>query len=358
MTADTGSALIIDDDQQVSASLSRVLRKTGLGAIVATSDPTRALELFERHAPDVVLLDLHMPKLNGFEVLEQLRRSSACDGKVPIVMLTGDDDSRQKLLALSKGATDFLIKPLDTTEVMLRVRALLETRGLERRLADQNRTLEVRITERTKALEVSQMEMLDRLATTAELRDDDTGQHTCRVGRTAGRLALALGMSEPAARIIDPAARLHDLGKIGIPDSILRKPGALTQEEYELMKSHTVIGGRILSGGQSPLIQTAERIALHHHERWDGMGYPTRLAGADIPIEARIVAVADFFDALTHDRPYRPAFSVDRTVDMIRLSSGLHFDPEVANAFLELVAGELQYLVGTPASRFDWWQDD
>jgi putative two-component system response regulator len=332
----TGRALIVDDDVQVSDALRRLLREAGLGTVITTADPTQAAALFARHEPDVVLLDLHMPGLDGFEVLALLRDVAPSGVPVPIVMLTGDSGSKQKLQALAGGATDFLVKPIDVMEVILRVRALLHTRELQRELADQNRTLEVRIAKRTRQLEVAQMEMLERLASAAELRDDDTGQHIHRVGQLAGRLALALGWTREQAELLDHAARLHDIGKIGIPDSILRKPGPLTPEEFEQMKSHTVVGARLLAGGQSELIQMAERVALDHHERWDGAGYPNKLAGDAIPLEARIVAVADFFDALTHERPYRAAFPVERTLAMVRSSVGSHFDPRVGEAFFGL----------------------
>lgn len=333
----SGTALIVDDDESLNDTLRKVLREAGLGSVVTTSDPAMAAVLFEEHSPDVVLLDLHMPGLDGFEVLARLRGITQLGVSVPIVMLTGDSDVRQKLHALAAGATDFLIKPLDLMEVVLRVRALLETRELQRQLGDQNRMLEARVATRTRELEVSQVEMLERLATAAELHDDETGQHTQRVGRLAGRLALALGWSGGHADLLDHAARLHDLGKIGIPDSILLKAGALTPDEFDQMKSHTTIGARILSGGHSALIQMAERVALHHHERWDGVGYPSCLSGETIPLEARIVAVADFFDALTHDRPYRRAFPVERALAMIRSSIASHFDPRVVEAFLPLV---------------------
>lgn len=332
----TARALIVDDDVQVSDALRRLLREAGLGTVITTADPTEAAALFQRHEPDVVLLDLHMPGLDGFEVLAQLRAVAQSGVPVPIVMLTGDSGSKQRLQALAGGATDFLVKPIDVMEVVLRVRALLQTRELQRELSQQNHTLEVRIAKRTRELEVSQMEMLERLAAAAELRDDDTGQHIHRVGLLAGRLALALGWTPEQADLLDHAARLHDIGKIGIPDSILRKPGSLTPGEFEQMKSHTVVGARLLSGGQSALIQMAERVALHHHERWDGVGYPDRLTGDAIPLEARIVGVADFFDALTHERPYRGAFPVERTLAMIRSSMGSHFDPRVGEAFFGL----------------------
>lgn len=331
--------LIMDDNQGILQVLTRLLQHAGLGDIQATTDPIKGVELFERSTPDLVLLDLHMPQLDGFEVLERLQPLGRGDAPVPVVMLTGDQDQSCRTKALTLGASDFLLKPFDATEVLLRVRALLENRWLHRRLAEHNHQLEARVAERTGELEASQLEMLRRLAVAAELRDDDTGQHTHRVGQLAGRLAQVLGLDPSRVDLVARAAPLHDIGKIGVSDAILRKPGKLTDEEYSEMKTHTVVGARILAGGHSDLIQLAERIARCHHERWDGTGYPCRLAGEAIPLEARIVAVVDFFDALTHARPYRGAVSVERTLAMIRESGGTHFDPAIVAAFVAMVTG-------------------
>ena len=197
--------------------------------------------------------------------------------------------------------------------------------------------LEEKVRERTWELEEAQIEILERLALAAEYRDDDTGAHTQRVGRLSAMLGRALGMSDVDVELIRRAAPLHDVGKIGIPDAILLKPGPLTDEEYEVMKTHTVIGARILSGNTSPHLQLAEEIALTHHERWNGTGY-AGLGGEDIPLPGRIVAVVDVFDALTHDRPYKEAAPVPLALEEIRRQSGRHFDPPIAAAFVELVA--------------------
>jgi PAS domain S-box-containing protein len=204
--------------------------------------------------------------------------------------------------------------------------------------------LEARIRGRTSELETLQMEMLQRLAHAAELRDDETGRHTRRVADLSSRIAARLGLDPEQARTIQGAAPLHDIGKIGIPDAILRKRGSLTPDEMKVMRTHTVLGGRILSGGRSDLMRTAEAVALHHHERWDGGGYPHGLRGGEIPLPARIVAVADFFDALTHDRAYRLAVPAAQVREAIESGAGTHFDPAVANAFRALArtAGNLQ----------------
>jgi putative two-component system response regulator len=239
------------------------------------------------------------------------------------------------------GAKDFVAKPFDYDEVVLRIRNLLETRALYRALADQNGQLEQRVRERTRELEErtrdledAQVEVLERLATAAEFRDDDTGRHTQRVGALAAWLAAAIGLPPDQVQLVRLAAPLHDVGKIGIPDSILRKPDSLTQEELEVMKAHASVGARILAGGRSPLVRMAERVARAHHERWDGSGYPEGLRGERIPIEARLVAVADVVDALTHARPYRPAWPLDEVLALMRAGRGTQFDPAIIDVLL------------------------
>jgi putative two-component system response regulator len=251
-----------------------------------------------------------------------------------VLMLTGDTSLETRRRALALGARDFVAKPFDADEILLRIRNLLETRALHGALVEQNARLEQRVEERTRDLEIAQMEVLDRLAAAAEFRDDDTGQHTQRVGAIAARLAATLGLDAEQVELVRRAAPLHDVGKIAIPDKILRKPDRLTEGEFEIMKAHTTVGAHILSGGCSPLVQMAERIARSHHERWDGTGYPDGLRGEQIPIEARIVSVADVLDALSHARPYRPAWTTDRILLLIRNGRGTHFDPAVADALL------------------------
>ena len=238
------------------------------------------------------------------------------------------------MLRARAGAKDFLAKPFDAQEVVLRIRNLLETRVLHRALATQNTLLEERIRQRTRELEAAQAEVLERLAAATEFRDDDTGQHTQRVGALAARLAEALGLSADWVALIRRAAPLHDVGKIGIPDRILHKPGRLTPRELEVMRTHAVLGARILAGGTSPLMTMAERIARGHHERWDGLGYPDGLRGEETPLEARIVAVADVVDALTHARPYRAAWPLSDVLEVVRRGRGTHFGPTVADALL------------------------
>lgn len=328
--------LAADDDAQSLRVMERLLQKAGVASITTTGDPTRVLPLFRELRPDLVVLDLHMPRMGGMEVLQQLRPELDAEGWLPVLVVSGDLTPEARQQALGSGARDFLAKPYDLGEALLRIRNLLEMRFLHREVRDRNTRLEAMVAERTRELETAQAEMLERLAQAAELRDDETGEHVRRVGDLAARIAVELGCSAAFAASLGRAAALHDIGKIGIPDAVLRKPGALSPAERQAMNAHTTIGARILARGASELMAMAERIARAHHERWDGSGYPAGLAGEDIPMEARIVAVADFFDALTHDRPYRAAVPIPDTLAMVAEESGRHFDPAAAAALLRL----------------------
>lgn len=326
--------LIIDDHDANIEALKRILRRAGFTSVNSTIDPRVGVTLAQTWTPDLILLDLHMPGLDGFGVLEAIRPQLTDGSYLPVLMLTADSSDETKQRALAGGAKDFLTKPFDSIEVLLRIENLLETRSLYVAIRDQNQLLEQRVAERTRELEGAQVEILQRLAAAAEFRDDDTGRHTQRVGEQAALLAIEIGLSSELVELIRRAAPLHDVGKIGIPDSILLKAGRLTTDERRIMQTHVTIGAAMLAGGRSPLVQTAERIARSHHERWDGTGYPDNRAGEQIPIEARVVAVADFLDALTHDRPYRAAWPIAKTIAAIVAERGRHFDPLVVDALL------------------------
>jgi putative two-component system response regulator len=332
--------LIIDDHQANIEALKRILRSAGFAKVNSTTDPTTGVALVRGWMPDLVLLDLHMPGLDGFGVLEAIRPQLGGDRYLPVLMLTADSSDETKRRALAGGVKDFLTKPFDSTECVLRIDNLLETRSLYTTIRKQNEQLEHRVAERTRELEEAQVEILQRLAAAAEFRDDETGEHTQRVGQLAALLATEVGLSADRVDLIRRAAPLHDVGKIGIPDSVLLKAGRLTQEERRIMRTHVTIGAAMLAGGRSALVQMAERIANRHHERWDGKGYPDACAGEAIPIEARVVAVADFLDALTHRRPYRPAWSVEKTMAAIVAERGGHFDPAVVDALLAIRGAE------------------
>lgn len=326
--------LIIDDSTSDSLLLETILSDAGYEDILSVSDPRRALQVFRAYSPDLILLDFHMPYMNALDVMHVLAEDIS--GRfLPILVLTADPSAEAKARALSMGAKDFVLKPFDPVEVKLRIKNLLETRALYLELSAHNDELEQRVSERTMELQVAKIEILERLALTAELRDDETGEHTQRVGRMSALLAEALGLSEDNIELMRRASPLHDIGKIATPDSILLKPGKLSDDEWTIMKRHTDIGARLLANSISDTLQLAQTIALTHHERWTGRGY-LGLAGPDIPLCGRMVAVTDVFDALTHRRPYKEAWPIDRAIDEIRAQRGKQFDPFVVDAFLQV----------------------
>jgi putative two-component system response regulator len=341
--------LIVDDGEANVALLEAMLREAGYAELISTTNSSEVVALCAANSPDLILLDLHMPHPDGYEVMELL--APWIDARwFPILVLTADITPAAKERALSSGARDFVTKPFDRTEVLLRIKNLLEVRFLQVELRKQNLTLEQRVYERTEELHAARLDALERLAMAAEYRDDDTREHTRRVGRTAAMMARALGFTEDQIELIRVAAPLHDVGKIGIPDRILLKPGKLTSQEFQRMKEHVSIGTSIVSGSGSPILEMAEQIILSHHEWWNGNGYPAGLKGTEIPIPGRIVAVADVFDALTHDRPYKKAWPVEDALIEIRTLSGLQFDPSVVEAFEALDHPRLHSLAGAAIS--------
>jgi putative two-component system response regulator len=332
--------LIVDDEPANVLLLERLLERAGYENLVSTTDSAQALPLCTQSAPDLVLLDLHMPAPDGFEVMTQLDpwiRESA----LAVIVLTADTTSDARQHALLAGAKDFLVKPLDAMEVLLRIKNQLETRLLQVQLRRQTLALEQRVYEQHEDLDDARVEMLQRLARASEYRDDDTGEHTQRVGRTSALVARVLDLGEEEVTLIRHAATLHDVGKIAVPDRVLLKPSSLSDDELELMQTHVRAGADMLANSRSPLLQVAERIALTHHEWWDGSGYLDRLRGDEIPLPGRIVAIADVFDALTHDRPYKRAMPLELALEEIRSLSGRQFDPRVVEAFDTLPHEEL-----------------
>jgi putative two-component system response regulator len=328
-----GNILIVDDEKANIRFLEIILQRAGYENVYSSLDSRQTSDLFRSIQPDIMLLDLTMPHMDGFAVMKHLQEEFP-EHSTPILVLTADATAATKHRALQEGAKDFLTKPLDETEVLLRINNLLEAHF-------HHALLEAKVLDRTIDLEKAQLETLQRLARAAEYRDDDTGFHTKRVGVTAARIAAALGVPQVKIELLLRAAPLHDVGKIGIADAILLKPGKLTPEEFAIMQQHTVIGAEMLSGSSSPWLKLAEEIALSHHERWDGKGYPHGLCGEEIPLVGRIVAVADVFDALTHERPYKQAWDVQAAVSEIQTKSGTQFDKNVVEAFLTLPHEEL-----------------
>lgn len=332
--------LIVDDQPSNVMLLSKLLAAEGYTKIIETTDPLEAEPVYLRERPDIVLLDLNMPYLDGFQVMARLRELDP-EG-APIVVLTAQMDSETRLRALQEGAVDFVSKPFDRYEVMARIRNQLEVRMLHRKLSEQNENLERTVAERTHELVATRLDIIRRLGRACEFRDNETGAHIERMSRYSYLLGLAAGLNDEQADMLLNASPMHDVGKIGIPDAILLKPGKLTDEEYEIIKSHPIIGGHILSGSGTALLQLAEIIALTHHEKWDGSGYPRGLKGEDIPLEGRIVAITDVFDALTTSRIYKKTWSIEDAIMFIEQKSGTHFDPTLVPLFVSILPKILQ----------------
>lgn len=345
----SANVLIVDDEAANVLVLERLLSLTGYRNVRSTTDPTEVETLCESFRPDVILLDLHMPRLDGFEVMKRLFREAEPDEYLPVLVLTADITHKSKRAALEGGAKDFVTKPFDHAEVLARVGNLLETRFLHQQLRRHNERLEdeVRIqtadlAEAVRRLEVAesdrrlaQEETIHRLSLAAEYRDDETSRHIERMSRYCAILASGAGWEDRETELLRMASKMHDIGKLGIPDSILLKRGRLTREEYEVMKGHADIGHQILRESRSELANMGAMLAWTHHEKIDGTGYPRGLRGEEIPIEGRIAAIADVFDALTTNRVYRPALSLDESLTIMREGRGRHFDAELLDVFLE-----------------------
>jgi putative two-component system response regulator len=328
--------LIVDDQAFNIAVISGMLREAGYQDIISTRDPRSVPEVCAAQRPDLVLLDFHMPGMTGLDVLDSITDLVLGPESLPVLMVTSDPTAQRRYDCLAAGARDFLTKPVDQIELLLRVRTHLLTHHLQRRAERRADELDDAVRARTAELEEARLESLTILAAVSEYHDDDTHQHTQRVGTMAARLAEALGMPTSFVAQIRRAAPLHDLGKVAIPQQILLKPGPLTDEEREEMKRHVQFGAKMLATARSPVLRLAAELAVSHHERWDGNGYLTGLAGEDIPLSGRITSVADVFDALTHARPYKPAWERDRALDEIASQAGRQFDPAVVDALLRL----------------------
>lgn len=326
--------LIIDDRQVNLVLLERILAELGFENIHIANSAKQALEKLD-NSFDLIITDHHMPKMTGLELISAVRLKLG-EG-LPILLSSSELDFDLERTALTAGVTDFLPKPYSLHQVLTRVRAVLQTKFLQLELSEQSLHFETEIRKRTKALQQAHLEALERLALAAEYRDYMTGRHTSRVGMLSARIAFELGLPEQEIDLIRRAAPLHDVGKIGIPDSILLKPGKLTSQEFEVMKTHVQLGIKLLSPNNSRLVRMAKLIALTHHERWDGKGYPKGLQGQDIPLVGQIVAVADVYDALVSKRPYKHAWKAQEAIDEIKVSKGSAFAPKVVDAFMGVV---------------------
>lgn len=330
--------LVVDDEDRNLRLMEAVLLPLGYDVIFARSGQEALARV--REAPvDVILLDVMMPGLDGYETARVLKSDD--DAKIiPVVMVTALQEVEDRIRALEAGADDFLTKPVDKTEIRARVASLVKVKAYNDYMRNYSRKLEEEVARRTRDLrealekiKAMSLEALYRLTRAAEYKDEDTGAHIQRMSHYSAAIARTMGLNDQTVEFILYAAPMHDIGKIGIPDRILLKPGKLTEEEWGIMKQHTIIGGRILEGSKAGYIRLGEIVALTHHEKWDGSGYPLGLKGTKIPLVGRIVAIADVFDALMSKRPYKEAFSLEKSHGILREGRGGHFDPAVVDAF-------------------------
>ena len=328
---------IVDDEPANLKLLDKMLGSQGYNQLVLIQDPREVLERYREQRPELILLDINMPHLDGFAVMEQLK-ALADPLLPPIVVLTAQHGRETMLKALATGARDFVGKPFDRVELLMRVRNLLDAQLAHSLVHDQKAALEDMVRARTEALNQTRLQVVHRLGRAAEYRDNETGLHIVRMSQFSAVLARSLGWSETDCELMLHASPMHDVGKIGIPDAILLKPGKFEPHEWEIMKTHAAIGAEILDNGDSALLRLAREIALSHHEKWEGSGYPHGLAGEAIPQAGRIVAVADVFDALTSARPYKKPWPVEEAEGFIADNAGSHFDPEVAEHFRKCLA--------------------
>jgi len=334
------STILVVDDEQVNLELISAVFSDNPNILVFTAtDGSEALEFLKERIPDVIVLDIRMPKVSGLEVLNFLK-SNPTTTSIPVIILSGDEQEKKK--ALNQGASDFVSKPFDAEELKLRIINNLKAKKYGDLIRDINEALQKEVMKKTKdirnALQLAkeaEYEMVVKLGMISEFRDSETGQHIRRISYYAKLLAQLYGLSEEEQNLIFYAAPLHDVGKIGIPDNILKKPGPLTPEEFEIIKLHTTIGAKILeSDPRFVTLKAGKIIAEQHHEKWNGTGYPYGLKGEDIHIYARIVAICDVFDAMTSDRVYRPAFSIEQSLDIMKKGESSHFDPVLFRIFI------------------------
>ena len=328
--------LVVDDEPANLKLLSLMLRTEGYGRVELLQDSRDVRASYRAARPDLILLDINMPHLDGYAVMDQIKAIGDVPAP-PIVVLTAQSGDDFLLRALKGGASDFLSKPFKRRELLARVHNMLMAHLAHRMLHDQNSVLEQMVRQRTQELRQSRLDIVRRLGRASEFRDNETGQHILRMSHASALLARRIGWGAEACELMLNASPMHDVGKIGIPDGILLKPGPLTPEERGIMQTHTTIGADILSGSGDELLEMAREIALAHHEKWDGTGYPRRLAGTAIPAAARIVAITDVFDALISERPYKKPWSVPDAVRFMTDNAGKHFDPQLLAQFVTLI---------------------
>ena len=343
--------LVVDDTPQNLNVASRMLREHY--RCLVSLDGVKSLEIARTDPPDLILLDVMMPAMNGMEVCKRLKDQPETRG-IPVIFLTALNEIEDEAACFEAGGVDFISKPMNPVTLLARVKTHLQLHAQERHLAGLVQQRTQALEERTRELEQTRLEIIRRLGRAAEYKDDDTGLHVIRMSHYTRLLAVSAGFSADRAEVLFHAAPMHDIGKIGIPDQILQKPGPLTAEEWTIMRQHPAIGAGIIGKHKNELLETARLVALGHHERWDGSGYPRNRKGTDIPIEARIIAVADVFDALCSARPYKEPWPVDRATAYMKENAGVLFDPDLVARFLELMpeilAIQRQYSTPTVAS--------
>jgi putative two-component system response regulator len=339
--------VIVDHEPTTLRSLGTALESAGYSSPCEITNPFQALQHLEVACTDLVVFDVCMPGIDSYAVLDGLTRRVAKDTFLPVLAVGPLARPEIRERAFGAGAKDFLPKPIDVDEFLLHVHSLLDTRFVHLRLEETRSLLEDLVQRRTSELKQAQLETLELLGRVAEVRDDATGQHTKRVGRLSGLIAQELHLPSEQVELIMRAAPLHDLGKVAIPDSILLKSGSFEDLEKESMRRHATLGADLLDGARSDLLRTAGTIAAYHHERWDGQGYPYRLVGEAIPLPARIVAVADALDALTHSRPYKEAWTTHEALAEIQRERGWQFDPQVVDALFRVQQRERNTVQGS-----------
>lgn len=330
----TSTILLVDDEPINIKLLEKILRNAGYKNLLTTTNPLDSLAICRQHHVDLILLDLNMPVMDGFQVMDLLHSVSDTLLNLPyFIIVTAQTSQEFCNRSLHAGARDFVTKPFNNSEMLMRVSNLLEMNYYQGALEKDKQSLEVVVRERTEELQRTRLQVIRYLGRAAEYRDNETGFHILRMSNIAAQLAMHMGMSAEQTDLLLNASPMHDIGKIGIPDNILLKPGKLDDEEWKIMRMHPEIGGEILNGDDSELMAMAHDIAIAHHERWDGKGYPFNLREEEIPLTARISTVADVFDALTSARPYKKAWPVQQAIAYINELSGKQFDPKVVEAF-------------------------
>jgi len=325
--------LIVDDTEINLILFAALVKKLGDCESHSFSDSRAGLAWVQQYVPDLVIVDYMMPEMDGLEFIRLLREIPGREA-IPVLMITANDQKQIRYRALDIGANDFLTKPVDKVEFLARAKNMLTLNDARKKLADQAAWLAEEVRKATHEVVERERETVIRLSRAAEFRDPETGAHILRMAHFSQIIARGMGLSESDQYLLLEAAPMHDIGKVGIADKILLKPGRLEPEEFEVMKRHATIGYELLQGSSSRVLQAGAEIARGHHEKFDGSGYPQGLKGEDIPIFSRIVAVADVFDALTSERPYKKAWDVEAAVDFLKAGSGSHFDPACVTAFL------------------------